>query len=726
MSKYLNNEKQIRGQIEKVIYQNAENGYTVALLRREDQEKSIIIVGNMINIRVGEFVDINGEWGYSDKHKGSQFKVLSYTSTVPSSSVGIETYLASGFIVGIGPELAQRIVRKFGANTLDIMEHQVNRLLEVNGIGKKKLASIQESWEKQKKIRELVFFLQEHGITGNLAHKIHTTYGDRSIEVIKTNPYILVHDIHGVGFQTADKIADKLGFEKDSVFRAEAAVFHIMGRAANEGHNYLPIIELVNLANELINVDEALLYTGIENLETSSKIVVDSTFEKERVYLSSYYWYETESAKYIKALSNHEVTVMGKAIDFEKEFEFLEKHTHIQLADEQKEAIRLAFLEKVLVITGGPGVGKTTIINSIIHICQQHRLGEILLAAPTGKAAKRMTEVTGMESRTIHRLLEYDAVLKGFARTNHNPLSCDILIVDEASMIDIFLLYSIVRALPVGARFIMVGDINQLPSVGVGNVLKDIIKSGSAQVVRLNKIFRQAEESLIIVNSHRINHGENLKLSKNGDPSDFYYVERSDPNDIKQLVIDFVVNRIPNKFGYDPKKDIQVLAPMYKGDVGINALNAGLQQKLNPNKNGVVRGQVTFAIGDKVMQIVNNYDKEVFNGDIGVIDAIYHEAKELIVNFDGMRVDYSFNELDEIVLAYATSIHKSQGSEFPVVVIPLTSQHYMLLQRNLLYTGVTRGKKLVVLVGEKKALTMAIANDKTRNRYTSLTDWLTT
>ena len=714
----------LKGQIEKVIYRNEENGYTVALIRDEAKEKSFIIVGNIVAIKEGEFANVEGKLEFNQKHGREQLKISSYSQYLPTGVRGIEAYLTSGFIKGIGPELGKRIVKKFGVNTMDIIEHDIDQLLKVDGIGKKKLAVIKESWDSQARIRDLVLFLQEHEISGSFATKVYALYGDRSIETIQANPYVLVRDIHGVGFSTADKIAAKLGFPKDSVFRAEAAVYHSMLTGADDGHNYIPVEELVHKANDLIHVDEDLIYKGINALEDNNKIVIDSTFGQERVYLRSYLKYEKEASDHLSLLINSAKKV--PAIDLDHEIEWVQKRNRIELADEQKDAIRAALIDKVVVITGGPGVGKTTIINSILHIYHTKQLGSVLLAAPTGKAAKRMSEVTGMEAVTIHRLLEYSQQFGGFQRTADNPLACDMVICDEASMIDIFLFYSLVRAIPKNATFVMVGDVNQLPSVGVGNVLNDVINSGKASVVRLNKIFRQAEESLIIVNSHKINAGEFPKLDPKGDRTDFFYVERDDANEIKDLIVELVTERIPKRFNFDPLSDIQVLAPMYKGDTGINVLNADLQKKLNKNRSGNthVRGSVTFAETDKVMQIRNNYDKEVFNGDVGIIRKIVPENKELFIEFDGRMVAYEFSEMDEVVLAYATSVHKSQGSEYPAVVIPLTMQHFMLLQRNLLYTGVTRGKKLVVLVGEKKALAMAIKNNKTSHRYTSLAEWL--
>lgn len=715
--------KEFDGQIVRIIYQNKETGYTIALLKVKWDIDPVTIMGNMVAVNEGEFISVEGDWEFNKKYNQNQFKISKYKTIMPTGIDGIEAYLSYGYVVGIGPEIAKRVVQKFGEKTFEILDSNPERLLEVSGIGKVRIEGIKKSWNEQKKIRDLVIFLAEHDISGSIATKIYNVYGEKSIEIIKSNPYVLVRDIRGIGFHTADRIAQKIGFPLDSVFRAEAALLHTLYTYADEGHSYAPMEELIQKTNELIKVDEELIINGLDNLNSSDKIVVDITFGgDQRIYLSNYYRYETESASMLKELLS--VKKQKPFINYETEFKAVESKSKITLAPEQKDAIESALNHKVVVITGGPGVGKTTIINSIIEIYRRNRLGLILLATPTGKAAKRMTEVTGLESKTIHRLLEYDPETHKFNKFEANPLDCDMLICDESSMIDEYLFYSLIRAIPRHATFVMVGDIHQLPSVGVGNVLKDVINSEMVKVVTLNKIFRQAAESLIIVNSHRVNNGEFPKTDNKAEGTDFFYIERNNPSDIKKLVLEMVTERIPKKFKFDPMNDIQVLAPMYKGEVGINELNIELQKKLNFRKDGLQRGNFTYAAGDKVMQIKNNYDKDVFNGDIGVIDSIINEEKIMKILFDGRLVAYAFSELDEIVLAYATSVHKSQGSEYPAVVIPLHSQHYMLLQRNLLYTGITRGKKLVVLIGEKKAVAIAVKNNKTRHRYTALTDWI--
>lgn len=709
----------VSGQIEYIMFQNESNGYTVASLM-DSTGKEITIVGNMM-VKVGDYIEVTGEIGNHPKY-GQQIKVFNYKLTMPKGAKGIEQYLASGFIKGIGAEMAKRIVKKFGADTLIIFDNSIERLKEIDGIKDKRLKMISDSWNEERKSSELVFFLQDHDISPTIARKVYNVYGDLSIAKIKENPYILIRDIAGVGFATADGIALKLGFPRDSIFRAEASLIYTLQKYADEGHTYCPCEELIAKAFELVGIEESILYKAVNSLESSNRIVVDSTFETERVYLSAYFKYETVSANMLSELIS--ISNYIPNIDFETEIKKLETKGQFEFAEEQKEAIIAALTKKMVVITGGPGVGKTTIINAIISLYYANNLGHILLAAPTGKAAKRMTEVTGIEAVTIHRLLEYSPEIKGFRRNQSYPLECNMVIVDEASMIDIFLFYSLISAIPEHACFVMVGDVNQLPSVGVGNVLGDVIKSNKVPVIMLNKIFRQARESLIIVNSHRINDGEFPILDRDRENIDFYYIERKDANSIRETVLNLVTDRIPNRFKYDPLTDIQVLAPMYKGDTGINILNTELQKKLNKRTDGIQRGIFTYAKNDKVMQIKNNYDKEVFNGDVGIVESIDHYGKNIVISYDGKMVQYSFSEMDEIVLAYATSVHKSQGSEYPVVVIPLTMQHFPLLQRNLLYTGVTRGRKLVVLVGEKKALGMAINNNKTRFRYTALNEWV--
>ena len=709
----------LNGQLEKIIFRNDDNGYTVAIFLTEDGAHTV--VGNLISAREGEFAIIEGEFTSHPKYK-KQFKIIKYTPTKPTGNKNIELFLASGFITGIGPELAKEVVKKFGSKTMDILEHNIDRLTEVKGIASKKIIKIKESWEAHKKLRDLVFFLQEHDISNYLATKIYAVYGDKSIKVIENNPYVLVKDIRGVGFSTADKIAEKLGFPKDSVFRAEAAAIHVMLKGVDEGHCYYPYDILVENVSKLIEIPETTIHRGISALEDEEKIKIDSLSGDDKVYLGAYHTYEKTSSEYLAKLIRGKIDVV--AADLYKEISKIEKKNSIEFADEQKEAIKAALTNKVLVLTGGPGTGKTTIINAIIDLYGKHTDKDILLAAPTGKAAKRMAEVTRMDAVTIHRLLEYDGAYKTFKRNESNPLSCDVLIIDEASMIDLPLFYSLIKAVPSSASLIFVGDIDQLPSVGAGNILGDIIDCGYVPVMRLTKIFRQAEESLIIVNSHRINRGEFPYYKNDIGKTDFFYIEKDSPIDIRDTIIDFVVRKLPTTLGLNPKTDIQVLAPMYKGDVGVNTLNRELQKKLNKNfynqNKKYQRDFVTFLEGDKVMQIRNNYEKDVFNGDVGTINKIYPEDKKITIDFDNRFVNYGFSEMDEIVLAYATTIHKFQGSESPCIVMPMTMQHFILLQRNLLYTGVTRGKKVVVLVGEKKAIMMAIKNNISKTRYTNL------
>lgn len=715
----LGNLKCLDGRVEKIIFRNDDNGYTVAEFKTDGG--SITVVGNLLSAREGDFAKLEGEFVTHPRYD-KQFKINKYTSVKPTGIRNIEIFLASGFITGIGPEIAKEVVKTFGNKTMDIIENDIDRLVEVKGIAYKKLEMIKKSWEEHKKIKDLVFFLQEHDISNYLATKIYSVYREQSIPKIKENPYVLVKDIRGVGFLTADKIAMKLGFPLNSVFRAEAACIHVMLKSLDEGHCYLPYNDVISNVNKLIDIPIDTIEKSLVSLEDDNKIIVDSGDDGDNVYLLSHYKYELTAAIYVSKLlkqSNHPITIKA-----DKEIKKLEKIYNIEFDEIQKEAIAAGLTKKMLIISGGPGTGKTTIINSIIDLTRKHSNKLINLAAPTGKAAKRMSEVTGMDAQTIHRLLEYDGALKTFARNEYNPIACDLLIIDEMSMTDMHLFYSLIKSVPMHASVIFVGDIDQLPSVGAGNVLRELIQSGKILTVFLTKIFRQAEESLIIVNSHRINRGEFPFYENQNGKTDFFFIEKNDPIDARKTIIDFVVNRLPKQFGLDPLNDIQVLSPMYKGEIGVNTLNRELQSVLNKQYTSrkYQRDFVTFLEGDKVMQIRNNYDKEVFNGDVGTIVAIYPEDKYLTINFDGIDIQYTFGEMDEIVLAYAATIHKSQGSEFPAVVMPMTMQHFILLQRNLLYTGITRGKKYVVIVGEKKAMAMAIKNNTARVRYTRLAE----
>ena len=715
----------LQGQIERITYTNNENGYTVAKIRVQGRRDLVTVVGNLVAPTPGEIIKMSGEWTNHPKY-GEQFKVVRYKSLVPASVYGIERYLGSGLIKGIGPIMAKRIVEKFGKTTLDVIEDEIEKLAEVDGIGEKRIGMIKKAWEDQKEIREVMIFLQTHGVGSGYATKIFKQYGGRSIHVVKENPYRLATDIFGIGFLSADRIAERLGFDKDSELRAEAGILYVLHQLADEGHVYYPYESLVKKCGEILGVSGEVIVKALAAIEESNIIVIevlkedtgDFTEDKRAVYLAKFHLSETSIAARLKTLINTPESI--RQIEADKAIEWVQRQLAITLAGRQVEAIRCALENKAMVITGGPGTGKTTIINAILRIFS--RLGvKTTLAAPTGRAAKRMSETTGHEAKTIHRMLEYSIQKGGFQRNELNPLDCDLVIIDEASMIDTILMHHLLKAVPPGATFILVGDVNQLPSVGAGNVLKDIIESGQIEVVELNEIFRQAKESLIIVNAHKINNGLLPSFKSAGRKlDDFYFIEQEDPEEVLRIILELTMERIPRRFGFDPIDHIQVLTPMHKGVVGAGNLNAELQRALNPTSDGVMRDTRNFRVNDKVMQVRNNYDKEVFNGDIGRITRIDLEDQEVTISFDGRDVVYDYTDLDEIVLAYAVSVHKSQGSEYPAVVIPLLTQHYVLLQRNLVYTAVTRGRNLVVMVGTKKALAIGVKNDKTQKRYTHL------
>jgi len=715
----------LQGQIERITYTNEENGFTIAKVKVYGQRDLVAVVGNLMSPMPGEIIKMRGEWANHPKY-GEQFKIVHYKTAVPASVYGIQKYLGSGLIKGIGPVMAKRIVKKFDKETLDVIEEEIEKLIEVDGIGKKRIDMIKNAWEEQKEIREVMVFLQSHGVSSGYATKIFKQYGNRSIGVVKENPYRLATDIFGIGFVTADNIAEKLGFSKESELRAEAGILYVLHQLSDEGHVYYPYKPLLEKCQEILQVDKEVIVKALGTIAVEKRIIIEDLNERiedfrennKAVYLAKFHVCESSIAIRMKVLLNARKSI--RKIDAEKAIEWVQKQLSMTLAEKQVEAVRCAVNNKIMVITGGPGTGKTTIINAILKIFSKLKI-QILLAAPTGRAAKRMSETTGHEAKTIHRMLEYSIQKGGFQKNDENPLDCDLLVVDEASMIDTILMHYLLKAIPPEATFILVGDVNQLPSVGAGNVLKDIISSGSVPVVELNEIFRQAKESLIIVNAHKINNGILPSFRPSNDKlDDFYFIEREDPEEVLKIILELTKERIPTKFGFDPVDDIQVLTPMHRGTVGAGNLNTELQKLLNPVEDGVVRGNRNFRVNDKVMQIKNNYDKEVFNGDIGRIKRIDQENQEVVISFDGRDIPYDYVDLDEIVLAYAVSVHKSQGSEYPAVVIPIMTQHYILLQRNLIYTGVTRGRKLVIIVGTRKALAIGVKNDKTQKRYTYL------
>jgi exodeoxyribonuclease V alpha subunit len=733
----------ITGHIERITFQNVENGWTVARLQEPKKFDLTTIVGTMTSVQVGETLRCHGHWK-NDPNYGFQFVVQDYEVTQPATIKGIQKYLASGMIKGIGDHFAEQIVIRYGEQTLDVIDQTPDVLMEIDGIGPKRLSKIKDGWAEQKAIREVMTFLMGYGISPTYAQKVFKTYGDDSIRIIKDNPYQLARDIWGIGFKTADATAQKLGISKESDMRVDAGVEYVLNELSNDGHTCYPVDKFLEEAQKLLEVDANLVAARLAVIEQEERIVtapltVEGTLTA-CVWLKVFHVCEQGIGSELKRLSLPPALSEGggertgavpspppsegaggrplRNVKVPNAIAWAEQKLSIRLAENQRKAVGASLTEKVHIITGGPGTGKSTITKVILLVTHQ-LTQKIMLAAPTGRAAKRMAEITGMKASTIHTLLEFDFNIGGFRRNRDNPLDCDLLIVDEASMIDTVLMFNLLKAIPTHARVIFVGDVDQLPSVGAGSVLQDLISSEKIPVTRLTEIFRQAASSKIIVNAHRINAGEFPDLS-NDKKGDFFFMQEEDPDKLTDLIVNLVDSRLPKAYGFDSFDDIQVLAPMNRGTIGNRNLNEVLQKKLNPSYDPLVKMGRSFHEDDKVMQIKNNYDKDVYNGDVGRIKKIDKVEQEVIVLFDGREVVYDFTDLDQLTLAYAVSIHKYQGSECPCVVMPLVMGHYMMLYRNLIYTGITRGKKLVVLVGSKKAIAMAVKNDKAVRRFTGL------
>lgn len=701
----------LEGVLDRLVFANDANDFVVATLIVRGRREPVTAVGNLPKPHPGETLVLQGEWVF-DKKFGEQFRFRTAYARAPSTVKGIEKYLSSSLIKGIGPEMARRITAVFGEQTLDVIEEEPDKLRKVPGIGPVRAQKISEAFREQKSIREVMLFLQTHGVTPAYAYKIYRKYGNNAIEAVTQNPYSLATDIRGIGFRSADKIAGSLGIDMRSPLRARAGILHTLDAMQSEGHVYYPRPNLLEKAAELLGIDVHTLGRALDDLIASGTIVE----EDDRIYLSMMAFMENSVADKLGDLLSSPRFL--PPIKVEAAIEWIERRSGMTLSPAQKTAVAAATDHKVLIITGGPGTGKTTLLRSLLEILEAKHL-RALLAAPTGRAAKRLSEATGREARTLHRLLEYAPSEGGFQRTASRPLEAELVVVDEVSMVDISLMHHLLSALPTQTTLLLVGDADQLPSVGPGNVLGDLIVSGKIPVVRLETVFRQARQSLIVTNAHRVNQGiMPVKETETDSLSDFYLIEKEDPDESVRLIKEMVCRRIPDRFGLNPVEDVQILSPMHKGTLGTENLNRELREMLNPS-GMQIKGD-RFRVGDRVMQTRNNYDKEVFNGDVGRLVSYDSEWDEASVEFDGRAVAYHVSEMDEMILAYAVTVHKSQGSEYPAVIVPVSTQHYVLLRRNLLYTAMTRGKRLVIIVGSPKALQIAVENKIVEPRYTFL------
>ena len=715
----------LEGTLDRVTFENSENGWSVVRLRLADggERKSATAVGHLPGVQPGETLRLTGRW-ITDRKWGEQFRVESFLTVQPATLVGMERYLGSGMVEGIGPELARRLVDHFGLEAFDIIEQHPQRLTEVEGIGPKRKGQILEAWQAQKGIKDVMVFLQAHGVSTAFAVKIFKRYGEQAIALLKANPYRLSVDIFGIGFRTADRIALEMGLPADSTQRAAAGLLHVLDEYSGEGHMFCFGEALLERSAEILEMDRAVLEESLAQLIDEEHVVAESTTQGEVHYLAWLHAAEVGAARLLrKVLEAPPRRGMEPAPDADKAIAWVEARGGVVMAAQQRQAVRESMGGKSLVITGGPGTGKTTIVRAVLDILE--RAGRhTLLCAPTGRAAKRLGEATGREAKTVHRLLEFEPRLRRFLKDEEDPLAADLIIMDEVSMVDAALFHAVLKATPPGCQLVLVGDVDQLPSVGPGNVLSELIRSGVLPVVRLTEIFRQARESLIVINAHRVNAGEQptAEAAGNGrdELPDFFFIQRDEPEEILGVIKQVVSRRLPRRFGVDPVDDIQLLTPMHRGLLGAQNLNVELQKLLNPRGTVITRGGRTFRVGDKVMQVRNNYDLDVFNGDLGRITAVDEQDRQVRVQVDGREVLYEQADLDELVLGYACTIHKSQGSEYPVVVAPLHTQHYTMLQRNLLYTAITRGKRVVVLIGSKRAVSLAVRNNRLKQRNTRL------
>ncbi len=709
------------GILERIVYENSETGYTIARLASRDYPNELItVLGDLATASAGESLALSGEWVNNPQY-GRQFKIEGYETVLPATVVGLRKYLGSGMIKGIGPVMAARIVNKFGMDTMDVIEQTPEKLRNVAGIGKKRVDTIQEAWAAQREIKNVMLFLQSNNVSTAHAVKIYKTYESDAITVVRENPYRLADDIYGIGFKTADTISQNLGIAPESPHRVMAGIKYVLSHKADDGHVFLYREELLAACEEILDLPSDTIEAGMTELKAKEEIIPEDTPEGTAIYLAPFYHVEIGVTNAVSRLlqtptRSVEIGFVDASIDR------LEKQMGIHFAANQRAAVKTALTAKVMLLTGGPGTGKTTTTIGMLHLFEALEK-RVLLAAPTGRAAKRISETTGREAKTIHRLLEFSPQNRGFKRDRENPLDADVVIIDEMSMVDIVLMNNLMKAIPQRATLIMIGDVDQLPSVGAGNVLTDLIASGQVTVVTLTEIFRQARESHIVTNAHRINRG---KFPQTTGPADrnFFFIEEEDPDRAVDLICDLVKKRLPKHYGFHPMDDIQVLCPMRRGTVGSENFNKRLQAVLNDSSEEAIQGGRNFRVGDKVMQVRNNYDYDVFNGDIGRITGVDRIEKTVTIQFPEKRVAFDMADLNELVLAYGITVHKAQGSEYPAVIVPLMTQHYLMLQRNLLYTGITRAKELVVLVGTKKALGMAIRNNKVVERNSFLAERL--